>query len=51
MRKLPMSADDLLEAGVLIYMRGLGFPTDRPASASSTEPPQPPPGPWSKPSA
>src|SRR5436190_7376175 len=25
-RKLPMSADDLLEAGVLIYLRGLGFP-------------------------
>ena len=48
-RKLPMSADDLLEAGVLIYMRGLGFPTDRTAPASSAEPPQPPPGPWSKP--
>lgn len=27
-RKLPMSAEDLLEAGVLIYLRGLGFPTD-----------------------
>jgi AcrR family transcriptional regulator len=25
-RKLPMSADELLEAGVLIYLRGLGFP-------------------------
>ncbi|WP_213773513.1 TetR/AcrR family transcriptional regulator [Bradyrhizobium sp. dw_78] len=25
-RKLPMSADDLLEAEVLIYLRGLGFP-------------------------
>jgi AcrR family transcriptional regulator len=25
-RKLPMTADDLLEAGVLIYLRGLGFP-------------------------
>src|SRR5262245_9700737 len=25
-RKLPMSPDDLLEAGVLIYLRGLGFP-------------------------
>ncbi len=28
-RKLPMSADELLEAEVLIYLRGLGFPTDR----------------------
>jgi AcrR family transcriptional regulator len=28
-RKLPMSPDDLLEAGVLIYLRGLGFPTER----------------------
>ena len=27
-RKLPMSAEDLLEAGVLIYLKGLGFPTD-----------------------
>src|SRR6201985_3267061 len=26
-RKLPMSAEDLLEAEVLIYLRGLGFPT------------------------
>src|SRR5882724_10044463 len=28
-RKLPMSAEDLLEAEVLIYLRGLGFSTDR----------------------
>ena len=28
-RKLPMSPEDLLEAEVLIYLRGLGFPTDR----------------------
>ena len=28
-RKLPMSPDELLEAEVLIYLRGLGFPTDR----------------------
>src|SRR5438045_7450145 len=28
-RKLPMSAEDLLEAEVLIYLRGLGFPIDR----------------------
>jgi AcrR family transcriptional regulator len=27
-RRLPMSPDDLLEAGVLIYLRGLGFPLD-----------------------
>lgn len=25
-RKLPMSPEDLLEAGVLVYLRGLGFP-------------------------
>jgi AcrR family transcriptional regulator len=25
-RKLPMTAEELLEAGVLIYLRGLGFP-------------------------
>src|SRR4030088_2542583 len=31
-RKLPMSAEDLLEAEVLIYLRGLGFLTDRRAS-------------------
>jgi AcrR family transcriptional regulator len=29
-RKLPMSPEDLLEAGVLIYLRGLGFATERP---------------------
>ena len=28
-RKLPMSPEELLEAEVLIYLRGLGFPTDR----------------------
>jgi AcrR family transcriptional regulator len=46
-RKLPMSAEDLLEAEVLIYLRGLGFPTDR-----KTEPPPLPEeksGPWGKP--
>ena len=31
-RKLPMSPDELLEAEVLIYLRGLGFPTDRRAA-------------------
>src|SRR4029078_12830713 len=55
-RKLPMSAEDLLEAEVLIYLRGLGFPTDRrsaakdPAGAKpSGPPPVPPSGPWGSP--
>jgi AcrR family transcriptional regulator len=57
-RKLPMSPEDLLEAGVLIYLRGLGFPTDRrPGDAApgeksksdqrSSVPPAPPPSPSS----
>ena len=52
-RKLPMSPEDLLEAEVLIYLRGLGFPTDRrPASQKPARskpagpPPVPPSGPW-----
>jgi AcrR family transcriptional regulator len=45
-RKLPMSAEDLLEAEVLIYLRGLGFPTDRRKSEANQSPPGPPPGPW-----
>jgi hypothetical protein len=28
-RSLPMSPEELLEAGVLIYLKGLGFPTDQ----------------------
>src|SRR5437868_6854916 len=58
-RKLPMSAEDLLEAEVLIYLRGLGFPTDRKpsteqAGAKPAEPPPVPPagapsGPWGRP--
>ena len=51
-RKLPMSPEDLLEAEVLIYLRGLGFPTDRrdEARAKSAEPPPvPPSGPWGRP--
>ena len=55
-RKLPMSAEDLLEAEVLIYLRGLGFPTDRrPAAKDPAEPkpsgppPVPPAGPWGSP--
>jgi AcrR family transcriptional regulator len=38
-RKLPMAAEELLEAGVLIYLRGLGFPVGADA-------PEPAPGPW-----
>jgi hypothetical protein len=34
-RKLPMTPDDLLEAGVLIYMRGLGFPGDATAAPAA----------------
>jgi AcrR family transcriptional regulator len=59
-RKLPMSAEDLLEAEVLIYLRGLGFPADRRPGAASAEPkpgepkssvppPVPPAGPWGTP--
>jgi hypothetical protein len=55
-RKLPMSAEDLLEAEVLIYLRGLGFPTDRrpsgqkdPSDKPATPPPVPPAGPWGTP--
>jgi hypothetical protein len=31
-----MSAEELLEAEVLIYLRGLGFSTERRSSASDT---------------
>src|SRR6201989_557784 len=44
-RSLPMSAEDLLEAEVLIYLRGLGFPTDRRKADAAQSPPGPPPGP------
>ncbi|WP_024519060.1 TetR/AcrR family transcriptional regulator [Bradyrhizobium sp. Tv2a-2] len=46
-RKLPMTPEELLEAEVLIYLRGLGFPTDRRAEAA--EPQDKPAGPWGKP--
>ena len=46
-RKLPMSPEDLLEAEVLIYLRGLGFPTDRRPGAAA--PDDKPAGPWGKP--
>src|SRR6516162_6185520 len=47
-RKLPMSPDELLEAEVLIYLRGLGFPTDR-RSDPAPQPDDKPAGPWGKP--
>jgi hypothetical protein len=47
-RKLPMSPDELLEAEVLIYLRGLGFPTDR-RSEAAPQPDDRPAGPWGKP--
>jgi AcrR family transcriptional regulator len=34
-RKLPMSPEELLEAGVLIYLRGLGFSIERRGSGTS----------------
>jgi hypothetical protein len=43
-----MSAEDLLEAEVLIYLRGLGFPTDRRPSGQKDQP-DPKPGPWGNP--
>src|SRR5205085_12035286 len=49
-RKLPMTPEDLLEAEVLIYLRGLGFPTDRrPEPKPPGPPPVPPSGPWGTP--
>src|SRR5215470_12153552 len=49
-RRLPMSPDELLEAEVLIYLRGLGFPTDRrPPAEPPGPPPVPPGGPWGTP--
>ena len=51
-RKLPMSAEELLEAEVLIYLRGLGFPTDRSSAGSDMADKKPsdgPSGPWGRP--
>lgn len=56
-RKLPMSAEDLLEAEVLIYLRGLGFSTVPSAATPNgpggpkpgTPPPITPAGPWGSP--
>jgi AcrR family transcriptional regulator len=47
-RKLPMSAEELLEAEVLIYLRGLGFLTDR-RSAAADAAAKKPSGPWGSP--
>lgn len=33
-RKLPMSPEDLLEAGVLVYLKGLGFAPERQTAAT-----------------
>src|SRR5579871_1985602 len=55
-RKLPMSAEELLEAEVLIYLRGLGFSTDRrPAGPNAADQKSAEPmsgrssGPWARP--
>jgi AcrR family transcriptional regulator len=51
-RKLPMSAEELLEAEVLIYLRGLGFLPDRKPAASDAADQKPsgrPSGPWGSP--
>jgi AcrR family transcriptional regulator len=48
-RKLPMSPDELLEAEVLIYLRGLGFQTDKRSSEERAPAGEKPSGPWGKP--
>ncbi len=48
-RKLPMTPDELLEAEVLIYLRGLGFQTDRRPSDEKPPADEKPAGPWGKP--
>jgi AcrR family transcriptional regulator len=48
-RKLPMSAEELLEAEVLIYLRGLGFLTDDRPAAAEKKPSGQPSGPWGSP--
>ena len=49
-RALPMSPEDLLEAEMLIYLRGLGFPTTAINGAQKAdEKPAAPAGPWGKP--
>ena len=51
-RRLPMSPEELLEAEVLIYLRGLGFPTDHRSDANGAQEKaagEKPAGPWGKP--
>src|SRR3954462_12807447 len=48
-RKLPMSPEELLEAEVLIYLRGLGSPTDRGGDRPPLPEGEKPAGPWGKP--
>ncbi|MFN4925478.1 TetR/AcrR family transcriptional regulator [Bradyrhizobium sp.] len=52
-RKLPMAPEELLAAEVLIYLRGLGFTTDRRPASAAEPPPLPdddkPAGPWGRP--
>ena len=50
-RALPMSPEDLLEAEMLIYLRGLGFPSTAANGAQEKpgEKPAGPSGPWGKP--
>jgi len=48
-RKLPMTAEELLEAEVLIYLRGLGFLTDDRPAAAEKKPSGQPSGPWGSP--
>ena len=50
-RKLPMTPEELLEAEVLIYLRGLGFTPDRraPEAKPADEKPSEKSGPWGRP--
>jgi AcrR family transcriptional regulator len=47
-RSLPMSPEELLEAEMLIYLRGLGFPNTA-TNGAQEKPAEPPAGPWGKP--
>lgn len=45
-RPLPMSPEELLEAAVLVYLRGVGLAGGPVPPASGSEPPRPRSGPW-----
>ena len=47
-RKLPMSPEELLEAEVLIYLRGLGFPTGAAKAPADEKPAGERSGPWGR---